>query len=186
MILPIVAFGAPILRTECESVSPKYPNLDALIDNMWKTMYAASGVGLAAPQINKSIRLFIIDTNPFLDDSNKIDEKPVKKVFINPRIVNEAGELWDFNEGCLSIPEIREDISRHSSITIEYFDEDFNMQTDVFDGLTARVIQHEYDHINGVLFVDKLSPLRKRMIKGRLRDISKGKITTNYKMRIFK
>ena len=185
MILPIVAFGTPILRKKCTPVSTEYPNLDILICNMWDTMYAASGVGLAAPQINRSIRLFIIDTNPFLDDDES-DLKPLKQVFINPRIVQENGVVWGFNEGCLSIPDIREDVSRKSSITIEYFDEEFKMHTDVFDGLTARVIQHEYDHINGVLFIDKLSPLRKRMIRGKLLDISKGKITANYKMRFFK
>ena len=185
MILPIVAFGTPILRKKCAPVSAEYPNLDILICNMWDTMYAASGVGLAAPQINRSIRLFIIDTNPFLDDDES-DLRPLKQVFINPRIVQENGVVWGFNEGCLSIPDIREDVSRKSSITIEYFDEEFKMHTDVFDGLTARVIQHEYDHINGVLFIDKLSPLRKRMIRGKLLDISKGKITANYKMRFFK
>tara|TARA_B100001250_G_scaffold87804_1_gene72631 strand:+ start:25399 stop:25959 length:561 start_codon:yes stop_codon:yes gene_type:complete len=186
MILPIVAFGSPVLRKKCTSVSSEYLNLDSLISNMWDTMYAASGVGLAAPQINKSIRLFIIDTTPFLDDSDDSDLKVIKKVFINPNIINESGSMWSFNEGCLSIPEIREDVNRKSSITIEYFDENFKMHTDVFDGLTARVIQHEYDHVNGVLFVDKLSQLRKRMIKSKLLDIRKGKISANYKMRFSK
>ena len=128
MILPIVSFGSPVLRRKCKSISAEYPNLDTLIDNMWETMYAASGVGLAAPQINKSIRLFIIDTSPFLDDNDEFNVNPVKKVFINPRIIKETGELWEFNEGCLSIPEIREDVSRKSSITIEYFNKDFMMR----------------------------------------------------------
>ena len=182
MILPIVAFGAPILRKKCINITAEYAELDVLLLNMWETMYAASGVGLAAPQINKAIRLFLIDTTPFIDDEKELQVQVVKKVFINPRIIEEKGEEWDFNEGCLSIPEIREDITRKSSITIEYFDENFKKYTDIFDGLTARVIQHEYDHINGVLFTDKISPLRKRMIKRKLIDISKGMVRTNYKM----
>jgi len=183
MILPIVAFGSPILRGKCEDISNDYPELDALLSDMWETMYEASGVGLAAPQINKAIRLFLIDTAPFFDDQQDSTEKVVKKVFINPRITEERGEDWDFNEGCLSIPDIREDITRKSSITIEYLDENFEKHIDVFDGLTARVIQHEYDHINGILFTDKVSPLRKRMIRGKLIDISRGKVKVSYKMR---
>ena len=186
MILPIVAFGAPILRTKCCDITVDYPELAVLLDNMWETMHEASGVGLAAPQINKSIRLFLIDTTPFLDDEDKLKVQAVKKVFINARIIEEKGEEWDFNEGCLSIPEVREDIRRKSSITIEYLDEHFKKHVEIFDGLVARVIQHEYDHINGVLFTDKLSPLRKRMIKGRLIDIMNGKVNVNYKMSFFK
>ncbi|MEC9208818.1 MAG: peptide deformylase [Bacteroidota bacterium] len=185
MILPIVAFGSPILRKKGENITAKYPELDSLLVNMWETMYEASGVGLAAPQINKSIRLFLIDTTPFVNDEEESEEQVVKKVFINARIIEEKGEEWDFNEGCLSIPDIREDITRKSSITIEYFDENFKKYTDTFDGLAARVIQHEYDHINGVLFTDKISPLRKRMIKGKLIDISKGRVSTTYKMSFF-
>ncbi|MEC7646709.1 MAG: peptide deformylase [Bacteroidota bacterium] len=183
MILPIVAFGSPILRKKCENITNNYPNLDLLLANMWETMYEASGVGLAAPQINKAIRLFLIDTTPFSDDEDTLEVEIVKKVFINASIIEESGEEWDFNEGCLSIPEIREDITRKSSVTIEYFDEHFQKHIDTFDGLTARVIQHEYDHINGILFIDKISILRKRMIKSKLLDISKGKISPNYKMR---
>ena len=183
MILPIVAFGAPILRNNCKTISDDYTKLDDLLVNMWETMYNASGVGLAAPQINKAIKLFIIDTTPFNNDENELHTQIVKKVFINPRIIKEEGEKWDFNEGCLSIPDVREDISRRATITIEYFDEYFTRHTEVFDGLTARVIQHEYDHINGVLFTDKISQLRKKMIKGKLIDISNGKVTTNYNMR---
>lgn len=186
MILPIVAFGAPILRKNCVNITHEYPELDALLVNMWETMYEASGVGLAAPQINKAIRLFLIDTTPFVDDEKELPVQVVKKVFINPRIIEETGEEWEFNEGCLSIPEIREDVSRKSSITIEYFDENFDKHTDIFDGLVARVIQHEYDHINGVLFTDKISPLRKKMIKGKLMDISNGKVSATYKMRFLK
>ncbi len=183
MILPIVAFGNPILRSKCQNISADYPDLIDLLSNMWETMYQANGVGLAAPQINKSIRLFLIDTTPFNDDEEISNDQIVKKVFINPILIEESGEKWSFNEGCLSIPDIREDVIRNSTITISYFDENFKKHTDVFDGLVARVIQHEYDHINGVLFVDKISPLRKRMIKGKLKDITKGNIKVSYKMR---
>jgi peptide deformylase len=183
MILPIIAFGAQILRKKCENITADYPELDLLLVNMWETMYEASGIGLAAPQVNKAIRLFLIDTTPFIDDDEESEEEVVKKVFINARVIEETGDKWIFNEGCLSIPDLREDIIRRSSITIEYFDENFKKHTDIFDGLTARVIQHEYDHINGVLFIDKVSPLRKRMIKGKLIDISKGMVSTSYKMR---
>ena len=186
MILPIVAFGSPILRNKCSNITPDFPNLDVLLKNMWETMYEASGVGLAAPQINKSINLFIIDTTPFINENNDVKEKAVKKVFINAKITAEKGEEWNFNEGCLSIPELREDITRRASITIEYVDEYFNKHIDTFDGLVARVIQHEYDHINGILFTDRLSQLRKRMIKGKLIDISNGKVKVNYKMRLYR
>lgn len=184
MILPIVAFGSPILRNKCKDIDADYPDLDILLFDMWETMYNASGVGLAAPQINKSIRLFLIDTASFVDDSNS--EEVVKKVFINPKIIDQRGDDWIFNEGCLSIPDIREDVIRKSSITISYFDENFKKHIDVFDGLVARVIQHEYDHINGVLFTDKISPLRKKMIKGKLIDVSKGNVDVNYKLRFFR
>ena len=183
MILPIVAFGAPILRKKCVDITPEYPELETLLANMWETMYEASGVGLAAPQINKAIRLFLIDTSPFVEDEEETEEVIVKKTFINARIIEEKGEEWDFNEGCLSIPDVREDVSRKSTITIEYFDENFKKHTDIYNGLTARVIQHEYDHVDGILFIDKISALRKRMIKGKLMDISKGKVNAAYKMR---
>ena len=183
MILPIIAFGSPILRTKCSEVTQDFPDLDILIENMRETMYEAHGVGLAAPQINKAIRLFLIDTTPFVDDEDETEDVIVKQVFINARILEETGEGWSFNEGCLSIPDIREDISRKPSITIEYFDDNFEKHTDTYDGLTARVIQHEYDHIDGILFTDRISALRKRMIKGKLMDISKGKVDVAYKMR---
>lgn len=186
MLLPIIRFGSPILRKKCREITTEYPQLDSLLNDMWETMYEASGVGLAAPQINKDIRLFIIDTTPFLEDEDKSDKEAIKKVFINPRIIKETGEEWLFNEGCLSIPDIREDILRKESITIEYLDEHFKKHTDNFDGLSARVIQHEYDHVNGILFTDKISPLRKRMIRGKLLDISKGRVKTDYKMRTTK
>ena len=183
MILPIVAFGSPILRKMCSDISQDYPEFETILANMWENMYEANGVGLAAPQVNKGIRLFLIDTTPFFDDEDEIKEVIVKKAFINARILEESGEEWEFNEGCLSIPDLREDVSRKSIIKIEYMDENFKKYTKTYDGLTARVIQHEYDHINGVLFTDKLTALRKRMIKGKLMDISKGKITATYKMR---
>lgn len=184
MILPIVLFGSSILRKKCVVVKNFDDELISLIDNMWETMYAAHGVGLAAPQINKNLRLFIVDTSPFFEKEN--NSQSVKKVFINPQIIEETGDEWVFNEGCLSIPELREDISRKSSIKIEYLDQDFNMNVDHFNGVNARVIQHEYDHINGVLFIDKLSTLRKRMMRGRLNDISKGKISIDYKTKVVK
>tara|TARA_X000000368_G_scaffold227847_1_gene179872 strand:- start:1004 stop:1561 length:558 start_codon:yes stop_codon:yes gene_type:complete len=185
MILPIVAYGSNVLRSQCKEIDSSYPNLDQLIENMFETMYAASGVGLAAPQINKSIRLFIVDTSPFKDDESP-DHEVCKKIFINPKITSLTGESWSFSEGCLSIPEVREDVKRLSEITIEYFDKDFNKHTEIYDGLNARVILHEYDHIEGILFVDKISPLRKRMIKGKLKDISNGTLNANYLIRSFK
>mgnify|MGYP006111699981 CR=1 FL=1 len=182
MVLPIIAYGAKVLRNSCLEIDSSYNELNILLDNMFETMYAASGVGLAAPQINKSLRLFIIDTTPFKDEESP-DHVICKKVFINPRILSSNGNYWIFNEGCLSIPDIREDIKRFSDITIEYFDENFNKKTEDFSGLNARVILHEYDHIEGVLFIDKISPLRKRMIKGKLLDISNGKFDTQYNIR---
>jgi peptide deformylase len=186
MILPIVAFGSPILRKMCSDISPDYPEFDTILANMWETMYEANGVGLAAPQVNKGIRLFLIDTTPFFDDDVESKEVIVKKVFINASIIEESGEEWEFNEGCLSIPDLREDVSRKSIIKIKYMDENFKTHTETYDGLTARVIQHEYDHINGILFTDKLTALRKRMIKGKLIDISKGKVKATYKMRFLR
>jgi len=183
MILPIVAFGSPILRKKCSDISSDYPEFETFLTNMWETMYEAKGVGLAAPQVNKGIRLFLIDTTPFFDDEDEINEVIVKQAFINARILEESGEEWEFNEGCLSIPDLREDISRKSIIRIEYLDENFKTHTETYDGLTARVIQHEYDHINGILFTDKLTALRKRMVKGKLMDISKGKVNATYRMR---
>ena len=185
MILPIVAYGSNVLRSQCKEIDSSYSNLDQLIKNMFETMYAASGVGLAAPQINKSIRLFIVDTSPFKDDDSP-DHVVCKKIFINPKITSITGESWSFSEGCLSIPEVREDVKRLSEITIEYFDKEFNKYIETYDGINARVILHEYDHIEGILFVDKISPLRKRMIKGKLKDISNGTLNANYLIRSFK
>ncbi|WP_242093285.1 peptide deformylase [Aestuariivivens sediminicola] len=188
MILPIVAYGDPVLKKKAIDITKDYPNLDVLIANMFETMYNAYGVGLAAPQIGLPIRLFLVDTAPFAEDEAFSAEeanalKDFKRVFINAKITDEAGEEWAFNEGCLSIPDIREDVSRHPAITVEYFDENFNLHRESFDGLIARVIQHEYDHIEGILFTDKLSGFKKRLLKGKLANISKGKIKVDYKMK---
>ncbi|MDR6301418.1 peptide deformylase [Mesonia maritima] len=188
MILPIVAYGDPVLKKKAKDIPEDYPQLQELIDNMWETMYNAHGVGLAAPQIGKSIRLFLVDASPFSEDEDLTDEeseqlKTLKKAFINPQILEETGDEWAFNEGCLSIPEVREDVFRKPEITIEYFDENFNKKTETYDGLAARVIQHEYDHIEGILFTDKLSSLKKRLIKSKLQKISKGEIRIDYRMR---
>lgn len=182
MKLPIVAYGDPVLKRMAADIeAEEFPNLKELIADMYETMYAARGVGLAAPQIGQSIRLFVIDATPFDDDEP--DLKNFKKVFINAHILEETGEKWPFNEGCLSIPDIREDIYRNSNIKISYFDENWVHHEDSFKGLAARVIQHEYDHIDGKLFTDHLSPLRKRMIQKKLTDISKGIVKAEYKMK---
>lgn len=188
MILPIVAYGDPILRKKAEDIDKDYPQLDDLIQNMFETMYAAHGIGLAAPQVGKAVRLFVVDASPFEDDEDLTDEErgflaSFKKVFINAQILEERGDEWAFNEGCLSIPDVREDVFRQPDITIRYVDENFQEHTETFSGLAARIIQHEYDHIEGVLFTDKLSPLKKRLIKSRLTNISKGKISVDYRMK---
>jgi len=188
MILPIVAYGDPVLRKVGKEIDANYPDLEKLISNMKETMYNASGVGLAAPQIGKAIRIFIIDASPFAEDEGLSEKdreilKTFNRVFINAKIIEEEGDEWVFNEGCLSIPDVREDVFRKPKITIEYQDEDFKMHTEILDGLAARVFQHEYDHIEGVLFTDKLSTLKKRIIKKKLENISKGKIDADYRMR---
>ena len=188
MILPIIAYGDPVLKKVGVDINKDYPEFDALLENMFDTMYNASGVGLAAPQIGLAIRLFIVDTAPFSDDEDfteaeQKDLREFKRVFINAKILEEEGDEWAFNEGCLSIPDVREDVFRKPKITIEYLDENFKTKKESFDGLIARVIQHEYDHIEGILFTDKLSSLKKRLIKGRLNNISKGKISVDYRMR---
>ena len=188
MILPIVGYGDPVLRKMGEEITPEHPNLPEIIANMYETMYNACGVGLAAPQVGLSLRLFVIDTTPFSDD----EELPVeeqeqlngfKRTFINAKMLKEEGEIWSFNEGCLSIPDVREDVYRHEKITIEYCDENFVMKTEVFDGLVARVIQHEYDHIEGVLFTDLISSLKKKLIKKKLQNIMDGKSRPDYRMK---
>lgn len=189
MILPIVAYGDPVLKREGAEIDENYPNLLKLIEDMFETMYAASGVGLAAPQIGKSIRLFIVDASPFAnEDDEEIDEKAVglenfKKVFINPIIEEENGEDWAFQEGCLSIPGIREDVYRQEKINISYYDENFKFHEEEFTGYAARVIQHEYDHVDGILFTDHLPPLKKRLLTKKLKNISKGDVPVDYKMK---
>ena len=188
MILPIVAYGDPVLRKETEAITKDYSNLDTVIENMFETMYEARGIGLAAPQVNLPIRLFIVDATPFEDDEDLSEEEQqfvstFKKVFINARIIEETGDEWAFNEGCLSIPDVREDVFRKPNIVLEYEDENFKKHKESFSGIVARIIQHEYDHIEGILFTDKLSPLKKRLIKSKLANISKGKVGIDYKMK---
>lgn len=188
MILPIVAYGHPVLRKVAEDIPADYPQLDKFIEDMWETMYGSSGVGLAAPQVNKPIRLFIVDTLQMfanMDEETK-EEYPgdngFKGVFINAHIVETNGEEWPYNEGCLSIPKIREDIYRDEKVTLKYADEKFEPQMQTFTGLTARVILHEYDHIEGKLFIDLMPALKRKLIKGKLTDISKGNVEVDYKM----
>ena len=188
MIFPIYGYGEPVLRKVGEEITPEYPNLKEVIANMYDTMYNAYGVGLAAPQIGLAIRLFIVDTQPFSEGDDLTPEeetelKGFKRTFINAKMLKEEGEEWGFNEGCLSIPEVREDVFRNEKITIEYCDENFNKKTEVFDGLIARVIQHEYDHIEGILFTDKISSLKKTLIKKKLQNIMEGKARPDYRMK---
>jgi len=192
MVLPIVAYGDSVLRKVGVEITKDYPDLKKIIADMYETMEVASGVGIAAPQVGKAIRLFIVDTKPFADREGDDEEFTVEekkelaefnRIFINAKIVEETGEEWPFNEGCLSIPKIREDVIRKPKIRIKYVDENFVLHDEVHEGLIARVIQHEYDHIEGKLFTDKISPLRRRLLQGRLNDISKGKVKVTYKMR---
>lgn len=184
MILPIVAFGDPVLRKKGDDITKEYPKLSDLIANMWETMYEAEGVGLAAPQIGKSIRLFLIDASSFKEDEPELED--FKKVFINAEILEEKGKEWIFQEGCLSIPGVRENVKRNETVKVKYFDQEFREHIEEFSGLAARVIQHEYDHIDGVLFTDKINPLKKQMIKRKLTDISKGIVKAGYRMRFSK
>jgi peptide deformylase len=188
MILPIVAYGSPILRSVSQDISPGYPNLSKFIEDMWETMYASNGVGLAAPQVNKDIRLFVMDSEQIfnnLEDDEKgkyPDEPGIKQVFINAHIEGVNGEKWAYNEGCLSIPKIREDVLRNETVTLRYQDENFQSHVKTFHGITARIILHEHDHLDGKLFIDYLSPLKRKLMKGKLDDISKGKVSVDYKM----
>lgn len=192
MILPIYLYGNAVLKKKGEPITPDYPHLQELIQNMFETMYAAKGVGLAAPQIGKSINLFIVDATPFAeddeDDELSSEEKKqlinFKKIFINATILKEEGNEWKFNEGCLSIPNIREDVCRKPVITISYLDENFQPHTDTFNGIAARIIQHEYDHVQGILFTDRISSFRKKLIAKKLKEISQGLITPKYKFKL--
>ncbi len=188
MIYPIVAYGDPVLRKMGKEISKDFPKFEEILENMFETMYNALGIGLAAPQVGLPIRLFIVDATPFGEDEDLEEEEreflsDFKQVFVNAKIIEETGNEWAFNEGCLSIPDVREDIFRNETIKIEFLDENFKKHTKEFNGIVARIIQHEYDHIEGVLFTDKLSPLKKRLIKGKLSNISKGKIRVDYRMR---
>ncbi len=188
MFLPIVAYGAPILRKVCKDIDADYPGLPKLIEDMWETMYESNGVGLAAPQINRDIRLFVMDSVQIFEnlEEDELDLYPdgpgIKQVFINAHIESLEGDEWAYNEGCLSIPKIREDVYRSESVTLSYLDENFQEHTRIFNGITARVILHEYDHIEGKLFIDYIKPLRKKLLQGKLNDINKGKIKVDYKM----
>jgi peptide deformylase len=194
MILPIVAYGDPVLKKEAEEITNEFPDLQKLIKDMYETMYHASGVGLAAPQIGKSIRMFVVDGSPFAEKDEDDEEEEVpdpkavgienfKKVFINPIIEEESGEEWGFHEGCLSIPKIREEVFRKEKIQVSYYDENWNFHEEAFEGYAARIIQHEYDHIDGILFTDHLSPLKRRLLTKRLQNISKGDVKVDYKMK---
>ena len=188
MILPIRAYGDPVLKREADEIE-EGSDMQELIANMYETMYEASGVGLAAPQIGKSIRLFIVDGSPFAEDDEEVDDPKAaglenfKKVFINPIIEEETGEKWGFNEGCLSIPSIREEVFRQENLVISYFDENWELKEESYSGYAARIIQHEYDHLDGVLFTDKLSPLKKRLLTKKLTNISKGDVDVSYRMK---
>ena len=188
MILPIVAYGTPVLRKVTTDITPDYPQLGKLVEDMWETLYASNGVGLAAPQINRDIRLFIVDTVQMfnsMDDKEKADypgDEGLKAVFINAHIAELDGDEWPYNEGCLSIPKIREDIYRQESVTLNFLDQEFKQHTLTFTGISARVILHEYDHIEGKLFIDHISPLKRKLMKGKLNDISRGKVNVDYKM----
>jgi peptide deformylase len=188
MILPIVAYGSPVLRKTCSDITADYPGLEKLIADMWETMYNSNGVGLAAPQINKDIRLFVVDSAQIFENQDEDekgtypDEPGFKGVFINAHIASLSGKEWSYNEGCLSIPKVREDIMRQETVVLDYVDENFVPQQKTFIGLTARIILHEYDHIDGKLFIDHISPLKRTLLRRKLDDISKGRINTDYRM----
>jgi peptide deformylase len=199
MVLPVVVYGDPVLRKVAGDIDKNYEGLDTLIANMFETMYKANGVGIAAPQVGKSIRLFVIDASPFaeVDEEDEEEEeklskkelaflKDFKRVFINAKVIEESGNEWPFNEGCLSIPKIREDVLRKENVTIEYYDEKFKKHTETLSGLAARVVQHEYDHIEGKLFTDKISAFKRKMIAGKLNNITKGNFNADYKTKVYK
>jgi peptide deformylase len=181
MILPVYGYGHPLLRRVSEEISPEYPDLQKLLEDMYETMYASQGVGLAAPQIGLSIRLFVIDATPYVEEI--AGGHPLKQTYINPLILNEEGEHWNFEEGCLSIPDIREQVARRPVVTLRYCDESFQEKTEIFDGILARIIQHEYDHLEGVMFVDHVSSIRKMLLKNRLNDIVTGRVSPGYRMK---
>lgn len=185
MVLPVIGYGHPVLRQEAEFIKSDYPQLKDLIENMWDTMYAAKGVGLAAPQIGLPIRLFLVDTDQVFDEDENENEKGICKVFINAEIIEEEGDFWAYEEGCLSIPEVRAKVDRPEKVLIRYQDENFNTFTEEYEGVNARVIQHEYDHIEGILFTDLLKPLKKKLIKRKLNKIKLGEVRPDYPMKFF-
>lgn len=188
MILPIVAYGSPVLRKVSKDIEKEYLQLDKLIADMWETMYASNGVGLAAPQVNRDVRLFVVDSEQIFknmedDELGKYPDEPgFKEVFINAHIKNLDGEEWSYNEGCLSIPKIREDVFRPELVTMQYLNEKYEPFEKTFSGITARIIQHEYDHLQGKLFIDYIKPLKRKLLQRKLGDITKGKIKVDYKM----
>jgi peptide deformylase len=184
MILPVFAFGQPVLKKKAIDINSEYDGLENLISNMWETMYAAHGVGIAAPQIGVSVRLFVIDSIQIMEEDKKAEG--IKKVFINAMIIEETGEMWSYEEGCLSIPNVRGDVERQQKVRIQYVDENFKMHDEIYEGINARVIQHEYDHIEGILFIEKLKPLKKKLIQRKLSDIKTGKATADYKIKFAK
>jgi len=184
MILPIYAYGFSVLKKVAEDIDKDYPELEKLISNMWDTMYNAQGIGLAAPQVGLSIRLFLVDTKQSMEEEEK--DKGIKKVFINAEIIEEAGDDFSYEEGCLSIPGIKGDVFRPEQVKIKYLDEQFKEHIEVYEGINARVIQHEYDHIDGILFTELLGPLKRRRIKKKLDDIKVGKLRGEYKMKYLK
>ena len=179
MIKPIYVYGSPVLRKVANEIPEDYPNLKQLVEDMFETMYHSEGVGLAAPQIGLSIRLFVIDASPFAEDEPELEG--FKRVYINPKIIERTGDSVQFNEGCLSIPNIREDVDRPDSVTIEYYDENFQLKTESYEGIVARIVQHEFDHLEGILFTDKVSPIRRQMLKSKLLAIAKGKVSVAYR-----
>lgn len=185
MILPVTLYGDPVLKRKADEISASYTDLQSIIKNMWQTMYNASGVGIAAPQVGLSIRLFVVDTIQ-LNEKKKSNFQGIKKVFINPTILSETGDEWKYEEGCLSIPGIREDVFRNQTIKIHYFDEKFNEITEEYDDINARVIQHEYDHIEGVLFTDKLKPLKRKLLLPKLNKIARGEVDVDYRVKAYK
>ncbi|MBK8625067.1 MAG: peptide deformylase [Saprospiraceae bacterium] len=181
MILPVFAFGQPVLKKKALDITSEYEGLSTLIENMWETMYAAHGVGIAAPQVGLAIRLFVIDSIQIMEENKKAEG--IKKVFLNAKVIEETGDLWAYEEGCLSIPDIRGDVERPQKVRIQYYDENFKKHDEIYEGINARVIQHEYDHIEGILFVERLKPLKKKLIQRKLNDIKVGKVSADYKIK---
>ncbi len=191
MVLPIVAYGSPVLRAVSKDVDANYPDLEKFIADMWETMYNSNGVGLAAPQVNRPVRIFVMDSEQIFsneddEDLDYPDSPGIKRVFINPKVVETYGDEWSYNEGCLSIPKIREDIMRKETVTLDYVDENFQPHRETFSGITARIILHEYDHLEGKLFIDYIKPLKRTLMKRKLDDISKGKVSVDYRMMFVK